>query len=52
MPPQRRSRTDLENRIGELEAENEMLNDKLDSIRDIAEEDDSDDSDDADNDQD
>lgn len=36
---------DLKDRIDELETENEALNDKLDSIRDIAAEDDSDEDD-------
>ena len=45
-PSQQPSRADLQNRIDELEAENETLNDKLDSIQDIASEDDDDDDDD------
>ncbi len=35
--------TDLQDRIDELEIENEALSDKLDGIRDLAGEDDSDD---------
>jgi hypothetical protein len=47
------SKADLEDRIDELETENEALNDKLDSILDIASEDSSDDdSDDDDSDDD
>jgi hypothetical protein len=38
---------DLRDRIDELEAENEALNDKLDSIRDLTSEDDDDENDDA-----
>lgn len=49
-PPQQPSRADLQNRIDELEAENETLNDKLDSIQDIASDDDDDDDDDDDQD--
>lgn len=44
-PSQQPSRADLQNRIDELEAENETLNDKLDSIQDIASDDDDDDDD-------
>jgi hypothetical protein len=44
----RKSPTDLKNRIAELEQENQNLNDKLDSILDIASSDDSEDDDDDD----
>ena len=52
MPRRNRTTADLQDRIDELETENEALNDKLDSIRDIAAEDDSDEDEDGDDKQD
>jgi hypothetical protein len=47
-PAPQPSRADLQNRIDALESENETLNDKLDSILDIASDEDDDDDDDDD----
>ena len=49
-PRRKPSTADLQDRIDELETENEALNDKLDSIRDLAAEDDSEEDDDSDED--
>jgi hypothetical protein len=46
-PRRKQSPAELRDRIDELEAENEALNDKLDSIRDLTSEDDDDEDDDA-----
>ena len=50
MPSKKPTTADLQDRIDDLETENEILSEKLDSILDIATEDDSDDDDDSDED--